>query len=771
MTWKFFLDGNQTINEPANWDGFEYVLSRSDNYVGVENVFSDTKLTFWAVDSYYLIQKFNQYGFDGSVDLKIQAICGDKVEDEINGVINMFTYSETEGQVSVVFEESAFSRKFKNRLDVKVNFSDLKSVDGGNLPDPDYFDLKLHSKEIIRAGKMYACNYPLETNFSTGGEYDFFDNPEYYVVPLFDQLVTDLDTLQLPTQPITHAVNTFLPILEQSPLFTSPFGGTYEFHIVIDADLVTTHHLRSFMKVAVGTGLNSGEIRLFEEFGFKIDTGSVDVSFLNNETFEFTLLPGEGLWFFFDTIWTGVLGDTALNYSLTVNSGFISIKDKQTKASPTDCRAIDIFNAFKRIVQNVTGQTDCFRSNFFGRSDIQPFSDTDGCGSCVAITNGLNIRNMLDKNGDKYPVSMTWNELYEAANSVWQLGWRIEFNNYGKAFVRVENAEYFYQNEMVDQFLEVAGISRDVAPEHLYNSIEIGYDKWNLNTGGLNGIDEFNTKHNYSLAVINPKNKLTQVCKFIAAGYVIELTRRKQYLKLSSKNQVCQSSSGSNDAGQNDFETDNNNFFICTNKQDILKSAIPTNTYSSTSSSKYKKGTISERNENFDIVDNLISPETAYNLRISPKRNLMRFYSLISVSLVGKVNPKIKFINGEGNFQEFDKYKTAAYDCDFSGTKEIHQGEDLEQSDLKDHIPLFKPIYISFETGLNFERFLNIRKHSNKAVQVSCNSSGLITGFIKDLRYIPNKDGGVGQFKILAAVCVNGSFDNGFDNGFDIGTC
>jgi hypothetical protein len=791
MNWKFFIDGVQTQNEPANWDSFEYALSMSENHFGVESVFSDTNLTFWPEDSVTLISKFNIAGFDATANFKIQKLCGTDIEDEINGVLNFMQYSESEGAVSIVFDESDFSRKFNNRLDVKVNFSDLKSVDGNDLPDPDYFNLKLHSKAIKKetffsltpycepptppGGAVKEVNYKLKPDLVR----DLLGIPTW-----FNKMTPDIPGSALPALDFATLFDDddgTQAILDQNPNIAPGYASSFSFRWTGKFKFTPTHNMS--VNFTVVHGPNS--FYFDATFGSvyyeaKVDlVAGVEVEYDLDVSNSFDLAVGEGIYILLVIDKNDALEDAYLNIKYI--EGAFQLTDASFFTRATDSRAIDIFNAFKRVVQNITGQTKCFRSNFFGRPGVFPAPDVVGCGAYVALTNGLNLRNMIDKNGEKFPISMSWNDLYTAADAVWNLGWGIEYDGYGRGFVRVEEAEYFKNNNVTEQFLNVPGITREISSEYLYNSIEIGYTKWNLNSGGLNGIDEFNTKHNYSLAVLNPQNKLSKVCKFIASGYVIELTRREQPSAQANTSGpvLCDTTPVISDptlgnqiaAGQKDFETDNDLFFICTNKTDIPRSSLPADLYTKPVGSIYKKGTISERNENFDIVGNLISPETAYNLRISPKRNLIRFYSLIAVSLFGKASPRIKFVSGEGNYQEFDKYKIAAYDCDYSGTKEIHQDEDLLPVDVKDPIPIFKPVYISAEVVMTFDQFLNIRSNSEKAIQISCNSSGLITGFIKDLRYKPMKDGGVAQIKILQSVCVNGSFSNGFDNGFDIGTC
>lgn len=748
--WKFFLDDIE-VNEPSNWDAFEYVLSRSDKYLGLENVYSDDVLEWWAQGAAYITQQFNLLGYDGTIALKIQALCDGIVVDEIDGILNLFFYSEQNHEVKVQFEESEFQRRLKNRLDTPINFDSNKSLDGLMLPAADYFDLKLHSKAIKYHDEMilntdesiYTETLVLQPNFMTV----YF--PLTIKINETGGLNEIIDHFQLDNTPVA-------PNIQR--LFVAPFAGTFTFtwHLVGSITLTNYQGTLSFNSGLIYL-INSGLFVNLIPVDFHLDTGPPQGRNYNTSgSATITLAKGDTFALVIDVfnIFNNFDYQADVTSINTINTFSV---DVESVLAPSSCKAIDIFNAFKRICQSVTGQLDCFRSDYFGRPDIFPFPKTPGCGSYTAITNGLNIRKMLNKNGALFPVSMSFNDLYDAANAVWGIGMRIEFNSYGKAFVRIENQDYFYNSTPVYIFENVSNINRQVAQDTLYNEVEIGFDKWNLNAGGINGIDEFNTLHNYSMPVLNAKKKYEQVSKFIAAGYVIELTRRQQYQDTPTK----------------DFETDDNNFFIATNRTDILKSSTENyythaDMYTDINTDVYSAGTISERNEDFMNVEKLLSPETAYNLRLSPTRNLLRHYGQLATSIFGKANPIIKFQTGQGNYHERDQMISDACD-DVIG--QVQQNEDIIKTIVKDPNAIFKPLYLSFETPLTFSQFLDIRKNSQKAIQVSCSTGGLTTTFIKEVRFIPNKEGGIGQFKVLEAVCRLGAFDEGFNEGFDIGTC
>ncbi|GGG60302.1 hypothetical protein [Hymenobacter glacieicola] len=108
----------------------------------------------------------------------------------------------------------------------------------------------------------------------------------------------------------------------------------------------------------------------------------------------------------------------------------------------------------------------------------------------------------------------------------------------------VEDVAYFYSDEIVldlndpqEQYSYLRLPSKGgkyaqepkrltVAAEH-YNAVDIGYQKWRLNQ--VNGLEEFNTRHEYALLLTQVKNKYTQLSTYLTAGHYIGTVRRDCY--------------------------------------------------------------------------------------------------------------------------------------------------------------------------------------------------------------------------------------------------
>jgi hypothetical protein len=212
-----------------------------------------------------------------------------------------------------------------------------------------------------------------------------------------------------------------------------------------------------------------------------------------------------------------------------------------------------------------------------------------------------------------------------------------------------------------------------------------------------------------------------------------------------------------------DFDTDNDNFFICLNID-----TVTSDKYTSPAvSASYNKGTVSERNENYTEVNNYFSPQTAYNLRISPADNAERWFAYVYPS-AAKMEYVIKFQSGDGNYQE---YHTQSDSCSVANG-EIRQDQDLTSDSIRplDRLPLFIPNYIEFVVPMSFSDFEEIESGSNKQILASC--GGVISrGFIKEIKYLPNIEGGFAEIRLIESFCYPGEFDSSFDSSFTIGQC
>lgn len=731
--WKFKINGTE-VEEPIGWDALEVTLQRDPIFHGLQNIFSDN-ITFWDTGAQIIREAYETDGIDAQLVFLAQYSCdgGITYNTFISGILNAYFYSITNNEVTIKIEPSGFQRLLKNRLDSQINLNSSVSMDGLPMSSVDPFDLHLHSKEI-KYKSTYFAN-PGVTSIS----YSSDPNTEHISYPFIlniSEVPGSLEADDISNNPPIFYSGFYAPGITKR---TINVQGSIKFH-VNGQEFTATGKLES--KTSSGSSIHVLPIFALSQGSTPV---SADHSYTFNDNFDF---PQDSYLYFTIEITANGTGSITITFD-TTNLVYMNYEELSISA-PSITKAFLIHEAFAKISESITGIQDSFRSNFFGRTNSSPHTYSDnGCGSWTAISNGLNIRKMLDKNGSLFPIITSFNDLFNSACSIWNLGMQVEVDNTGKEFIRVEPVEYFYNLSSVLSAVNISNLKQYPSQDLIFNEFKIGYSTWKLNSGGAaNGIDELNSIRVYNVPVKLANKSLQAYSKFISSGYLIEETRRLQYTTDPNK----------------DFETDNDLFFICTNTDSVTSDKYTIPAVSTT----YAAGTVSERDENFTGITNLISPETSYNLRISPVRMALNWYKNLAPSIWKNPTAAIKFVSGEGNYQEGD---TMINDCVISA--DVIQNQNLLASQLStgDSLPLYLPEYLEFEYPLSQNDFFNLLANSNKAIQISCSNQVDMIGFLVEVKYAPNADGGTGNFKLLRGRCVSGDFNNDFNSDFATGTC
>jgi hypothetical protein len=741
IAWRFSINGTQ-VEEPIGWDAIQFKLQRDDQFSGLENMLSEN-IVYDGVGGALIKAAYETDGIDAPLVYLVEYSC-DRITyvTRFTGILNCISYKEVNGVVTVKAEPSGFHRKVKNRLDVPVNLMSSTSIGGEAMSTIDPFDLGMHSKIILYESDFIQDPTRPQLDRAPGPGVGTGDTYAYPLIATLSDLQETTDT------------STFEPAIDNPLLYSGaiyPPGVTLrtitiEGNLIFDItwyDIVVRLYLAA--KDADGNPLETIELDDFLLDEINPQSESVNLTFSHSID-----LPVDSyLYLYFEVTGEGSGGVNSLLIDFDANST-LSLSEESEYPSTT-AKSYLLHEVFAKLAESMTDVQDSFKSDFFGRTNSSPRTyDTNGCGAWVAFTNGLNIRKMLDKNGNIFPITTSFNDLFESCNAEWNLGMRIEKDDTGKEFIRVEPKEYFYNLSSVITLSNVADIETVPAIDLIYNEFEVGYDKWNLNIGKVSGIDEFNSKRNYSVPMEKAKKKLSAMSKIIAAGYTIEQTRRQQY----DVNTTA------------DFETDNDLFFICTNIAPVTSSLYTTPPVSTL----YEAGTVSERNENFTSIDNLLSPETAYNLRLSPARMAIKWWKTLAGALYYKAPATVKFISGTGNYQEEDQQTDSCNTYD----EIIQQDQGLTSDNIigTDVDPLYIPNYVNFQYPLTWENFLLLEANSEKVLQFSCNGT-IRRGFIKTLEFEPNSDGDTARFKLIeAGGCISGEFNpDEFTIAFTIGEC
>lgn len=714
-----FIVKNWTeIPEPEGFDGFEYNLIRSQTLHGVDNIYSETELKLEYPYSELLIDAYNKDLFDASNNIKIIDEC---TGDELNGILNYAFFEQNGLDASIKMEDSSFDRKFKNRISTKVNLDAGIGIEG-NIIENNYQFIKLHRKEYIQIGLFEKSQDSILIN------QEMWLN-KYLYIPVAPT-VTEIEGQYNPGGFYVHTGSDY-------GLFEADADGQYTIKLRLKGihsaatpaqdPTVNLNHTHSIV-VAYGdvtTGSASQTIGLYTETNTFVFGRPFDIDF----TTTLDLVAGDKITVYhFMTAVTDVVGNPLVEwYEVEYELASFDIEAQLSYPAST-CRGYDLFDAFRITTEAITGQKDSFRSDLL----------TSGCARLIHYTNGLNIRNIKDKDGSYHGISTSFEDLYNDLNVYTPISvFLVKEGN--KSYIRLEERIDQYTTGEAMVFPDVKTFRRYPALDMLNSEIEIGYSEYQSET--YNGLDEFNGRHTYAFDVNNISKKLTLISGSISSGYIIEYGRRIQYQTNPTR----------------DWKFDNVNFFISKNRI-----TVDSDRYGD-GNSTYSVGTVSERNELFPVIENLFSPDTVYNPRFSPKRCILRHYPFIS-----NVDKNIKFQTGNCN----TLLRTLENSSCNVAMGILEEGADIDESVPSDSIAAYGTSYIEYEYPITIKDFNIIKENVNKQIKLTfCDMQ--FSGYLISCKLKPlTPDGSIAEFKIIeSGQCVPGAFNEGFNEGFRIGTC
>lgn len=509
-----------------------------------------------------------------------------------------------------------------------------------------------------------------------------------------------------------------------------------------------------------------------------------------------TLLPGEKIWFtaeFATYIDYPFPSSPVGTVSLFIHDGaFFRIKGKSL-CNKSIAKSYLINETFSRIAESYTN--DCLRvySDYFGRTNAQPYtSDQNGCGALEVLTNGLLIRDVRLTNGEVPSLKLSFKELFEAMKAIHNIGIGIEADSHrvGSSVIRVEPYKHFYQDDVLFA-LELPREIKHKVNDNFVNDIAIGYAKWEGEE--VNGLYDLFAKREYKTNVSSSRGKYEAETKFIASYNAIEVTRRRfqmnsrdwrydndtfivcvenkfcvhgsfagKYISIAWEiirldnifhigDEIVISGSTSNDgtytlSGVSVTITIYGDI-ITTLKVDIAGSLI-------TEGADFCIQNITHpicATEEYGLVDGVTAvgvavPETEYNLRLTPVRNLLRHYPSIRESLVRTTDESLYFTDGSGNITAAtnitDKDCVVETDALLSENETIN--EDVFAS-INDTWAIAQNETITFDYPLTREQFRTLMSNPYGLIAVTCGTKTM-HGWVMNMEYEPV--GGLTTFEL-----------------------
>lgn len=713
--------GSLIIEEPIGWDSDDKELSRHKEYHGIFANFSNN-LKFVGKSKDYIETIYEIYGVNAQIRL-IKEEKHPKTDLWIrsyDGYLNMSTRTVEENAISLKFSSGGLEAELKARESEDVEITRNTTLDGKSLSNLAINNVEIDGREIFLQTDYEVKptdNHVYMETWSDDG------NVRSKVAPIPLKLVNQsheeahsiLEESQHEGIGTTGAM--FFAVSERNRTLKLKYKIKFTFNIVAFEYVDWSEfHLR-LTKYTNGIDyvpIESIDLISFGPAGWA-QHGS---TFEKEDILNIDLLPGQSLGFEFFILadFKNPLTHRQRFYvDLTnIESTLRLEEDSFVEKSISNC--ILPHEVAERLIEIYTNKK-ALKSNVLGRTDIG--YQEDGKASLIGLTHGFWIRGFdsmpigTEDNPNLFkPLSTSLKDFIQSFSAVHNLGLGIESDGF-KEYVRIEELGYFYNRTTTIKLPnQVKKVKRTEAVDYYYSSLELGYEKGGDYEEAF-GLVEYNGMSKFSSIIKVLRNSYSKLSKFRADSYGIEFARRKPKL-----------SHGTEDTR---YDTD---IFLLDMKRNSLS-----NTF------KLRKW----QDDFTNAPTGTFSPDTAYNLRLSPFNCLLRHGWVIASGLTKYLSDYIRFTSSTAN---------SSLSTKLIGGNEYSENGNIINSELLR--PRYVPEFIEFEHEVSFD--INQQLYGSKMIfgKKIPNMYGCVEftnergeqekGFLINLK--PN---GAGQWKLLKA--------------------
>lgn len=755
--------GSIQISEPDGWKKAVLKLERHDEYHSLIEYFEGAFIFYGnngvvngGLDFIRAIER--QYGFEAIITILIQVSfdSGNNYSNIFNGQLDLTGIQQVkDNKIEVPVIRNDFWTKFILRNETPVDIQSTTTLDGSACSNGNVINLNLSSQAITQSTQDtqevrddMGADWT-GTPASASPNIDFNQN-QYVTFDLDTNIIDEITTrFHYGTN-----VRDDLPL----PVFVLDYGGQYTFEISISMtfkNLQTggpVHYEYTSMSVLSPTFQHA--FRLYIQIN---DDAAIEIPYTSHSqtvspvtsTGLFTpTSPGLDAWdnfYYLDTLnlaandevriylrvengakfyeqyngvsallfqpvilgadnsniqWSGLVTDLPFQAvgapaSDPVIPSFIKIT-ASTTYKETTAPSFFVHDVGFKILNRILDSSNPFYSKYFGGSHTLGTYPSDGCAQMFTLTRGLQLR---DYSLTEKPFSISFSQFWKGLNPIFNLG--ICYETISNEVIRMEDKAHFYDKTSISVYIDdVRDIVREYDASRIFNLVEIGYNKGQGETAS--GLDDPQTKHTYATIIKKIKNTITLFSDFIAASLLIENTRRTTRIKSA------------------DYKYDDDTFIIAIKET------------SDTSPNSFWP----ELSENFNSVTNLLSPETRYNISLTPLRNLIRWYNYLSGCLQKYLTSSFKFTYGEGNTAMQSDYSGSAPGMCYNKIADnLSENGDLSLSYNSVLGFLHLPDLFTINIDLSWEQYSAIRANHKKAIGISQTNTGHKKFFIKTLEY------------------------------------
>jgi hypothetical protein len=696
-TWIYVLESEgfgRLVLEyaPDGWSEAKVSIKRSPTFSGLFRSFN-TSLKFVKDGKDYIQNVYETKGTEWKINIGIyqyNPIPVDKYLLFFAGLIDLSTYKIDETTIEVTINESSLARKLMSRDDIKISLGRNDSIEGKAINAINPTSIYLHQRELLSSA-VFQLNPEVATvraQFNNVGESD-----KGFALPIM-MVTNDIPNVVSPYE---------TKINEQGSWFWGASGRA-------TGALSITIKIKGTMGIVPTDAAN---VRHFISVRLYTDTSLTAWSDTEIWSYDGELEPGRAVDINQEVGIFNVTDDNVIALVASMNprgaaAVYSSYTSTFTEIAVNVAETIFVDGSYadgykmhevgQKICEVIADEKGVFKSDFYGRTDIG--YPVNGEGSQASYHSGKQIRGFSDS-----PV-LSLMDFYKSEDSIYGMGLGIEYNAVGYPILRMEKKQHFYSGDVILTIHSATEVVKEVAREWIFNEVEVGYEKAEYEE--VNGLEEYNNKFTFSTIIQNIKNKLNLISKVRADGYGIEFARRKSKAAFPTE----------------DTQYDNDVFKIILN------------------------GNSSAKAENFDIVENIFSANTAYNLDITPGRMLRNNGAFIRAGIEKYLDDKVKFQSAE---------QKANLKSQRIGQSAITENEDIDPSTLA--APLWIPEIYSFKSVLTREQLAIISKKPNGIVKFSPQSASKTQAYYYGwiLEVDGEIDGQESEWKLLRVNTKNSS--------------
>ena len=714
MNWTFYLDALQ-IDEPIGFSDLSLRAKRDEIWHGVFFEASTADLSFYGEAADYLKEKKAQQGFAAEVEFRAVTDCGG--QDEVYaGKLDFRKYKEscgTECLVTIPVEQEGCTMTLRNRYDQKVDTQNRVAFDGSTVL-PAYgamnFQMEVPARESLASIEGYV-----EGQFDVETEIPILPpgNSSIAIRPSYDRELNNSITngnlfsfnnvlrqpIDEPDLPLTPQLllDDEIACFDGDFIYDAIFKGSLTFNAEVLG--VNIAHIKAKIVTWDAVGDFFSDSTLVAESDIAINTPlfvgtpvliNIDKT-LSGST---AIASGLGLYGYIEiVIEPAPSGSSVLIDGYFTDQTYFKISANRS-CPPTQANVSMIHELASFVTEAITDRCLKVKSDYYGRTDSEPYAAAeDGCGSLRVLASGLQLRRAEN---EKHFISLR--ELFDGLNAIDNIGMGIDGD-----WLRIEPAEFFYNNTKIMDMPAVPKSAISLDDSMAYSLIKVGYKNWESEEAL--GLDEFNSNKEFRTTLKSINNTLDITSNFIAGGYAIEITRRQSFAS----------------SGKADTKYDNNTFIIC---------VVRSGGYAYTNAYTVEQG-------NIENAANFYSPATAYNWRIRPIYNLMRWWKSIAQSYINLTNSSSKLLFGSGTGNLLAKGSLTTGDpCHVDATLKAESDSIAKTDIFAGDTPIWKAETMNFVYPMSLVDYNLIKANPNGYLNIQCGSNGSYQkGYITNLLY------------------------------------